>query len=457
MPLRLRFLFDSVDYLNDVQDIVRGFSPYVETEEDATEYLKAEYRYDGGIFAVEITSSFDAPCQCSLTVADNDVWEYKRQTKRFLKNAIYNYLCVFLRIKLPYGSLTGVRPTKLFYELRDSISNVKGYLIDTFDVSPSRASLIESIVQNQESVYDKSEGNADIFVNIPFCPTRCAYCSFISTEVFRIKKRLPLYVEKVGEELEKIKREIVSRGMKLRSIYVGGGTPTSIGVNNLDGILAPLKDLGVEFTVEAGRPDTVTEEMLDMLKKNNVTRISVNPQTFKQETLDIIGRKHSIEDVFRAFEWAKERGFDVNMDLIALLPGESLSDFECSIEKAVSLRPENVTVHTLSLKRGAALSKSSLSEVGLAMQMVDFARDALAAAGYEPYYMYRQKNMADNLENVGYALPGKANIYNVAMMEETDSIFGAGAGAMSKTVQQGLIERRSNPKGFNEYLERPLF
>ncbi len=453
--MKLKLIPAEYDYLNDVQDIPRAFVPLIEIEEECADYLAWNCGYFDGVFHCKIESSFWGNEEKDLVISDMDISHYKKFTKRFIKNFLYEFLSKNLKKELPYGSLTGVRPTKLFYELEGKCDDPYKYLIDEFMVETDRAKLIADCVKNQTGIINSGENNVALFVNIPFCPTRCSYCSFISTEISRVRKEIPRYVESVVNEIECLK-ELIKKGDKcVTSIYVGGGTPPSLGADNLGKILAPLGEYGVEFTVEAGRPDTIDDELIKVLIDNKVTRVSVNPQTFKQSTLDIIGRKHSVEDIYVAYEKVKAH-FSVNMDLIAGLPGESYDDFVDSLEKSVSLCPDNITVHTLSLKRGSVMTTSgSVKEAdGEIKRMVDYSIEFLADTGYVPYYMYRQKNTADNLENVGYSKIGKQCKYNVDMMEESITVLGAGAGAMSKLVVGNRIERLSNPKGFREYVDR---
>lgn len=453
--MKLRLIPAEYDYLNDVQDIPRAFVPFIEIDGDADSYLKWSCRYSDGKFVCSIESDVFGNAEKFFEILDADMSVYKKLTKRFIKNFLYDFLSEKLGKKLPYGSLTGVRPTKLFYELSEKTDNPYEYLIDEFHVEPARAKLVRDCVKNQKGYKNSSDDNVALFVNIPFCPTRCSYCSFISTEIGRVKKEIPLYTESLVREIE-LSKELVKRAnKKVTSIYVGGGTPPALGAEYLDKVLSPLKEYGVEFTVEAGRPDVITDEIADTLLRNNVTRVSVNPQTFKQATLDLIGRKHTVDDIYSAYEKVCGR-FDVNMDLIAGLPEESFDDFADSLKKTLDLRPENITVHTLSLKRGSVLTLSgAVKEAdGLIKAMGDFAIEELYEAGYLPYYMYRQKNMADNLENVGYCLPKKQCVYNVDMMEESISVVGSGAGAMSKKISGNRIDRLSDPKGFREYVDR---
>jgi len=453
--MKLRLIPADYDYLNDVQDIPRAYAPLIEIDAESENYLKWNCRYEEGFFICEAESNVFGNASTKFEISDGDVSFYKKYTKRFLKNFLYDFLSEKLNIRLPYGSLTGVRPTKLYYELSETEKNPEKYLVKEFKVSPDRAELIGECVKNQRDFINKDKNSIALFVNVPFCPTRCSYCTFISTEITRVKKEIPVYADCLIREIEIVCDIIKNKRLNVSSIYVGGGTPPSLGVDTLDKILAPLKDFGVEFTVEAGRADTIDADLINVLSRNNVTRVSVNPQTFKQATLDLIGRKHSVGNVYTAFDFVKDK-FTVNMDLIAGLPNESYDDFADSLEKTIVLKPENITVHALSLKRGSVLTTGgAVKEAdGSIKKMIDYARIRLHKEGYSAYYMYRQKNMADNLENVGYTLGGKQCKYNIDMMEESISVMGMGAGAMSKRLTGNRIDRLSNPKGFREYVDR---
>lgn len=449
--------FPNENYLNDVQDVPRAFSPYLEIDAESPNYLGYTYNYSDEIFNIKINSDILGCYENSCKISDEDLQIYKRQTKRFIKNCLYDFLSEKLEISLPYGSLTGVRPTKLYYELENKGINPEKYLIEEFKVTKDRVKLIKDCVNNQQGIINYDTKSIGLFLNIPFCPTRCNYCSFISTELFRVKNELPKYVENVLSEIDIFKELLGKTEHKLTSIYVGGGTPTCIGLAQLNALLKPIADYKVEFTVEAGRPDTISEDILDMLKDNNVTRISINPQSFNQRTLEKIGRKHTVNEIYKCYNQAVSKGFIINMDLIAMLGDETIDDFTFSVDRAIELRPHNITIHTLSLKRGSEISQAGekKQEFGQAKQMTDYAYASLYKKGYKPYYMYRQKNTADNLENVSFMLDGCQCKYNIDMMEETESIFGIGAGAMSKFIDNnGHIERLSSPKGFREYIER---
>ncbi len=378
----------------------------------------------------------------------------KRLVKRYAKLSLYKALSRVLGKELPWGALTGIRPTKLAYSAIEEEGEFEDFFFNTMKVSEKKTQLVKKIIQSQKGIYEINPNNTDFFVFVPFCPTRCRYCSFISQDIRSAKENVEEYVNVLIEEI----KESAPLVKKLRSIYIGGGTPVSLSEKNLERILCEIDKIntGVEFTVEAGRPDVITEENLKILKNHGVTRVCVNPQTFNQKTLDLIGRKHTERDILEKYRLAKDL-FDVNMDLIAGLDGEDFEDFKYSLDKAVSLSPENITVHTLCLKKGSYLTQSVKRLDGNGIEeMVDYAHDALQANGYSPYYLYRQKYSAGNLENTGYAKVGKACVYNVDVMEETTSVVACGANAISKVVYCGgqKIERYASPKDVATYINK---
>ena len=452
----VRLKYRQENYLNDVQDIPRAFSPYLLIDDNAEHFLGWDFSYCDGCFTLIIESDIWGKVEKKLQVNQNDIFEYKKQTKHFIKNALYDFLSEELQIKLPYGSLTGVRPTKLYYELDEKIEYKEKYLVENYRLSKEKADLIAHCVKNQKNYKNDDPSRVGFFLNIPFCPTKCKYCSFISTEVFRVKNKLNEYVDCVKKEIDGALEIMNKKGYSVRSVYVGGGTPTSVGAPLLKEMLLPLKAFNVEFTVEAGRPDTINDEIVSCLSECGVTRVSVNPQTLHDDTLVNIGRGHTVKDFFNAYELMKKAGFSINVDLICGLPGEDVAFFKESLDGCLILRPDNLTVHTLSLKRGSVFTLEGFqkNKFGQVKEMVDYAHKTLFSNGYAPYYMYRQKNMADNLENTGYCLPGKQCLYNIDMMEESATILGVGAGAMSKMIDGNKIERFSSPKGFREYIER---
>lgn len=366
----------------------------------------------------------------------------------------------------PWGVLTGVRPSKLMLRLIDSMGKdaAYGYFTEDLLVSKEKADLALTVAKAEEKIVNLSEKNSfSLYVSIPFCPTRCSYCSFVSHSVSNpsAKKLLPEYLEKLSEELEMTGRIAKELGLKLESIYFGGGTPGVLEASQLDRLLCSVEnsfDMSAlrEYTVEIGRPDTVTPEKLRALKLHNVERISINPQTFNQKTLDIIGRKHSVEQSVKAYQLARAYDFRcINMDLIAGLPDESVDDFRASVDTAVSLGPENITVHTLALKRSSELNASGARVTGgnEAKAMLEYASAKLTPI-YSPYYMYRQSKCVGNLENVGWCTEGNECLYNVFMMEECHTVLAAGAGGVTKLCEPGgtNVERIFNYKYPYEYI-----
>ncbi|MDR2634635.1 MAG: coproporphyrinogen dehydrogenase HemZ, partial [Clostridiales bacterium] len=351
----------------------------------------------------------------------------KRLEKRYLKIAVYRTVSFLTGINLPYGALTGIRPSKLYTELIGT-GRADEMFSDDFSVSRSKLSLIKKIVENQEKSRPISGREVSVFINIPFCPTRCAYCSFISATVAKYADKMGCYKDCVLRELSLLKTIVREQDFSVRSVYVGGGTPTSIPLPLLSEILASASDFKPsEFTVEAGRPDTLDLETVDALDRAGVTRVSVNPQTFNDKTLIRIGRAHTSEEAVYAFGLVRKR-FITNMDLIAMLPGETRDDFQYSVERAIELSPDNITVHMLSMKKGSTLKLADykVSDAALAAAAIDLSAAALEKVGYSPYYMYRQKYAGGCLENAGYAKPGRECVYNIDMMEERTSILAAG-------------------------------
>ncbi len=388
----------------------------------------------------------------NLVKLSNNELEYKRLVKRYAKLSLYKALVQFTGNSQPWGALTGIRPTKLAYDALEECGEFKEFFTDVMKVSQGKTALIERVINEQKGIYVKDEKLTDFFVFIPFCPSRCRYCSFISQDIKSAQKNINEYVEALIKEIEQSAHLIE----KLGSIYIGGGTPVALDNDKLERILQTIDKIntGVEFTVEAGRPDRITEQTLQLLKKYRVTRICVNPQTFNDKTLKAIGRNHTSLDVEEKFALAKKH-FATNMDLIAGLDDESFEDFKFSLDKAIELSPDNITVHTLCVKKGSYLAEEGKTLKKEEIEkMVDYAQIALEEAGYKPYYLYRQKYMAGNLENVGYAKAGKACVYNVHAMEEISNIVACGANAISKKIDFSLnrIERKASPKDVPTYI-----
>ncbi|MBE7082233.1 MAG: coproporphyrinogen dehydrogenase HemZ [Clostridiales bacterium] len=384
--------------------------------------------------------------------------ERKRYTKREVKKALYEMLSKKFNKSLPWGCLTGIRPTKVAYELIENGIDkyfVKEELIKNFYVSEDKAKLVDRTIKNQICII-KNEKLVDLYVNIPFCPTKCSYCSFISSEYCKVEKIIPDYINALVKEIRATKQLLQDNFYIVKSIYVGGGTPTVLSADDLEKVISELTFGVEEFTVECGRPDTITKEKLDVLKKYGVTRISINPQTFVDATLKRIDRKHTSKDVIEAYKLALPYEFSVNMDLIAGLPGESLKGFKKSIQTVLELFPDNITIHTLALKRGSELaSKDYKNENELTEKMVSYAQQMMFENDYKPYYMYKLKNQNAGLENVGF-YRDQVCVFNIDSMEETASIFACGANAISKRVyfDENRIERQANVKFAKDYIER---
>ena len=368
-----------------------------------------------------------------------------------------------------WGLLTGVRPAKLYSRL-SSQSGEKAtevYFKDVLKVSDQKISLCKETHKGEAEIISKSNNDSySLYVSIPFCPSRCSYCSFVSHSVESAKKLIPQYLEKLYEELI-FTSEIASKNnLKLSTIYIGGGTPTSISESQLEELMKTIKenfpiDSVLEYTVEAGRPDTITEEKLKIIKRYGATRISINPQTMNNDVLKIIGRRHTTKDTIDAFNLARKCGHNnINMDLIAGLPGDTFESFMATCHEVLKLNPESVTVHSLSMKRASTLNVTGeLPEIeigNIASQMVDFSREILTKNDIRPYYMYRQSKTVGNLENVGYAKKGYECLYNVYIMDETHTILSCGASAVTKLREPcgDYIERIFNFKYPYEYIDR---
>lgn len=388
----------------------------------------------------------------------------KRALKRLCKQTLYDLCKDVTGMTPPWGSLTGIRPTRLVYEAMEhgaALDAACAQVGAEFDVSAEKLALLRDIVTVQSQLLPPEDGAVDVYVGIPFCTTRCAYCSFLSGELGRGKLVEP-YLAALFQEMEAGAQLLAESGRRLRAVYVGGGTPTALNADQLRRLLHLLMKRfpgAVEYTVEAGRPDTLTPEKLALIREAGVRRISINPQTMNDKTLQIIGRRHTVAQVYEAYAMAREAGFrHINMDVIAGLPGEDLADFERTMAGARELKPESLTVHTLAIKRSSVLhlENAPLPPAELAAEMVRMGHATAAELGMLPYYLYRQKNMAGNQENVGYALPGHACQYNVDIMEETTHILALGAGGISKRIypEQGRIEREPNVSNIEQYIAR---
>jgi coproporphyrinogen dehydrogenase HemZ len=388
----------------------------------------------------------------------------RRLHKRQVKRALFGALSQASGLRPPWGSLTGIRPTRLLLDAMQAgqpKDRAAAWLQDTFQISDEKLSLLKEIIAVQQRLPELGPQQIACYIGIPFCVSRCRYCSFIS-RVAGKRTDLAAYVHALTKEIKGTARLMAQHGLTARSVYVGGGTPTVLDEEMLAQVLEAAKPLcegASEITVEAGRPDTITPGKLRLMRDAGVGRISVNPQTMHDRTLEAVGRRHTTAQTVEAYHQAREAGFaSINMDLIAGLPGENIEMFEHSLARVMALRPEGVTVHTLSVKRSSDMHryKDALPDGDAVARMVTVAREQSALAGYRPYYVYRQKHMAGNLENIGYAIPGHACLYNIDMMEDHATVLAMGAGAMSKRVYADgrRILRAPNVKDVDHYISR---
>lgn len=462
----------------DIHSLIKAFYPKENVSVSAEE---KEYE-EGALFCMEITYAPD----CIHIVLKDELGEQqkdtavdfsdRKETKNRLKQQLYRMLADYTGEELPWGTLTGIRPTKIPMKLLEEGKNrkeISDYMKETYFASDEKIQLSIDIAERELKLLEKIdyENGYSLYIGIPFCPTTCLYCSFTSYPLAAWRSQVDAYLTALEKEIEFAAVKFYHK--HLNSIYIGGGTPTTLEPYQLERLIRKIKcsfDLSdcVEFTVEAGRPDSITKEKLAALKKWGITRISINPQTMKDETLKLIGRHHTVEQTVLSCAMARELGFDnINMDLILGLPGESLSDVKHTMEQIKKLKPENLTVHSLALKRAARLTMFKDDYKDYEMVNTQAHMDLVASyckdMGLEPYYLYRQKSMAGNLENVGYAAKGKAGVYNVLIMEEKQTIMALGAGATTKFVfppkdgeeQSDMrMERVENVKDVKNYLER---
>ena len=435
-------------YTYNAYHVIKAFYPSEEihcrVEEKASNYVMVQLA-DGQ--KVEIFDDTDSAAE--------------EMEKKELDRILYQKLAKITGRTLAWGILTGVRPTKLAMQKLEAGWDYETYLSwfqSEMKVSKEKAALAWEIAGREKQLLDRLdyENGYSLYVGIPFCPSVCTYCSFSSGALSDWKDRVEEYVDALCKELIFIAER--SKDKKLNTIYIGGGTPTTLSAEQLERLLACIdqnfsRDFLLEYTVEAGRPDSVTKEKLEVLKRHGITRISINPQSMQQKTLDAIGRKHTVEEIYETFHLAREIGFDnINMDLIAGLPGETNEEMEDTLRQIESLAPDSLTVHSLAIKRAAKMEQKDLGEDGGKLaeclgQMIHAASESADRMGLFPYYLYRQKNIAGNFENVGYAKVDKAGIYNILIMEEKQSIVAAGAGASTKIVlKEPVPSGRGNQK-----------
>ena len=431
---------------NELLDAARLFKTRPQT-------ITHAFRFENGVFYNDFEVDGVAYAFEDRESVENEL-VFKRLERRFAKLRLYEILSERYGEKMPWGALTGIRPTKLAYTEMESGRDFIP-LFARMQVCEENIRLVEKTLQTQKGIYEKKDDNTDLFVSLPFCPSKCAYCSFITAPIEKTRAFLPAYLDCLDKELFAAQESVKN----LRSIYIGGGTPFALDLPDLKRVLqsvAPIVKGGVEYTVEAGRPDVFDDDKLRLLKEFGVNRICINPQTFSNETLKKIGRKHTVEDFYYAYELSKKYDFIVNIDLIAGLTDERYEVFLDGVERAVQTGTDNITVHCLSLKSGAKMKEEiAYIENERISDMVLGSRRILSRAGYSPYYMYRQKYQAGNNENVGWTKAGKACVYNIDVMEETADNLAVGANAISKRVftDLGRIDRLGSPKDLKTYIE----
>lgn len=459
------------EFQYDVYTLTKAFFPMEDVKvqigidaEQQTEDTFLIVQYEEKQVLLTIQTKDGITSQGSADFSDID----RKEKKNRLKRLLYGKLAEYTKKELPWGNLTGIRPVKIVMSMlekgsgtEETIENLKRI----YCISQEKAELSVEIAQRELSIlntFDYKNGYS-LYIGIPFCPTTCLYCSFTSYPIALWQNRTKEYLTALYKELTYISQVMVHK--RLDSVYIGGGTPTTLSAGELRSLILFVREkfdcsAVKEFCVEAGRPDSITKEKLNVLKECGIERISINPQTMNEETLKIIGRQHTVKDIIQAYDVAKETGFHtVNMDIILGLPGENMTHLEHTMEEIQKLDPENLTVHSLALKRAARLNiqkQSYIEEINTAPEdMMKRTAEYAKRMGLEPYYLYRQKNMGGNLENVGYAKPGHIGLYNILIMEEKQTIVAAGAGAMSKYVfPDGSITRVENVKDVTNYIKR---
>jgi oxygen-independent coproporphyrinogen-3 oxidase len=457
----------------EMENVCRIFYPYDRmTEEDdgsgrAVDTIVEEIP-GGARLTVRIRLE-DRPAEELHSEVSASEPDFRDRCELGLAVLLYEYFTKTCGFVPKWGILTGVRPIKLMRRLMEELGEegARNYFRDKLLVSPSKIDLSVATAHAEQAIVNKSRPDSfSLYVSVPFCPTRCSYCSFVSQSIQKAAKLLPEYVDRLCDELEATGKLAKELGLRLETVYYGGGTPTTFSAPQLARVIKTIEgafDLSHvrEYTVEAGRPDTITREKLEALRDGGVTRISINPQTMNDDVLERIGRRHSAAQTIEAFELARQVGMNnINMDTIAGLPGDTVDSFRRTMEILTGLDPESITVHTLAIKHAAYLNHekglSLAKEAAAVDEMVNFSQTHLTQAGHRPYYLYRQSKMLGNLENVGWAKPGYECLYNVYIMEETHTILACGAGATTKlrNPYTDQIERIFNYKFPYEYNSR---
>lgn len=453
-------------YSYDVENLAEIFFPY----EKIKVLSQLPFDTEDNILAVTEMSADEIRVEARVfekVIIKREKIGKESDCQNIMSVLFYRAFSELLGVSYPWGILYGVRPARFWHSLSDKYSKERARNIfeQKYLVSPKKLDLVARVAENENKIISLSQKNSfSLYVSVPFCPTRCSYCSFVSHSIEKAAALVEPYVDLLVREIAETAKYANDLGLRLESVYYGGGTPTALSANQLARVAKAISDnfsLSTlrEYTVEAGRPDTVTAEKLAALKSAGVGRISINPQSFNDEVLAAIGRRHTVRQTLDAFALAREAGFDnINMDFIAGLPKDDIKSFKHSIKTALSLGAESVTVHTLCLKTGAYMvTRDNVfdhGDIDTVNKMVDFSREYLSGAGYVPYYMYRQGKSLGNLENVGWSKPGSECLYNVFMMDETHTVLAVGAGAVTrlKNPVSGKIERIYNYKYPYEYI-----
>lgn len=469
----MNFITIGHNLAHEVQSIIQVFYPNLH-------YIKTDKVQSNGITIISIINNNyckallykdgkKAAESCiKMEQSDNKYLNNpKKELKRFIKTSIYNLLINGRQEEFPWGILTGIRPSKNvndFWQMGASDTEIKNILSKKYFVAEDKINLSIRVAKAEKKILSSNDGTlASIYIGIPFCATRCLYCSFTSFALSKYKDRVDSYLEALEKELKFISD--YSKRYKIETIYVGGGTPTALNEKQLELFLTLVNryfdvESLKEFSLEAGRPDTINKTKLEIIKRYGVNRISINPQTMNQKTLDIIERKHTIKDTIDIFNLARQLKYDnINMDIILGLPNELPLDVENTLKQIAALAPDSITVHTLAIKRASKLKETldmhKISNNVFLKKMLNISLKYADNMNMHPYYMYRQKNMLGNFENVGYCKQGKECIYNIQIMEEKQTILSAGAGSTTKIVYpNNQIERIFNVKNLDDYITR---
>ncbi|MCR1898203.1 coproporphyrinogen dehydrogenase HemZ [Irregularibacter muris] len=477
-------ILEGHDYQFDIREMLMQYFPRKniifqgESREDTYDYETVitnglSIRKDEYIFYTvikknqQLISKYEIQLPSPLPLTHNEVIKL---VKRKLKITIYKAMEKAFNNSLPWGILTGIRPTKIVHQLLNMGKMKKEiieYLESEYLLHHKKIDLLLKIALNERNIiYPGDKNKISIYIGIPFCPSRCIYCSFISSTIGEKRDLLEKYLQALHHEIVQIGKYINNHKLNVESIYIGGGTPTVLNAEELKHLLFTIKsninvEGIIEYTLEAGRPDTIDREKLQIAYQYGINRISINPQSMNDDTLHLIGRNHSSEDILRAYNLACETGFQcMNMDLILGLPNESVNEVKNTLAKIKDLRPENLTIHTMAVKKGSRL-KDKLQDVDLSKEeeinkMLEATEEFARLNGYQPYYLYRQKYMMGNLENVGYCTADNKGIYNIQMMAEKQTIIGLGAGSVTKVIylEEDRLERVPNVKNVEQYIQR---